>query len=563
MGDSVTQRPLDLADIQGNLVRAYSRFGFPRARYFFLHIGETEAGREFVDALRRKVTTSAPWPTVEGTKRVPKVTLNVGFTFLGLLKLGLPTRTLQRFPSEFMDGMRSRAHILGDRNPALTEEEQPDWDRSWDPIWRTNRNTLNLGGLDDVHVWISMNAQVEPGTDRPVPELDAQTRWLESLCKDLDHKVHLFETNGRLGDQKWQDASALFAKLPNGMKIPTPTEHFGLADGIGNPVYAGQFELEEERERVRGRGKWMNAEQGWQPLATGEFLLGHPDESQELPPTAPPDAFTRNGSFMAYRKLHENVSSFREYFASRAEVFAKVMGVSESEAEATLKAKVVGRWPDGVPLARAATHAAWQELRRAQGMEHSDPLQAAQAQAAYLRSPAAIDFKFGGDMPGYDTPNASHIRRVNPRDYLDPESDPSAFGAHRNPDSTTQLNNRRRILRRGLPYGASSVEAGSDDTEQGVVFMAVCASLFRQFEFIQQQWVQYGLDFNVGNSTCPLVGDHTSHQRYVIPADPTSGKPPFICTGLRNFVETRGGDYFFLPSLSALRVIAMGIVDPT
>ena len=28
-------------------------------------------------------------------------------------------------------------------------------------------------------------------------------------------------------------------------------------------------------------------------------------------------------------------------------------------------------------------------------------------------------------------------------------------------------------------------------------------------------------------------------------------------------VETRGGDYFFVPSMTCLRMIAMGIVDPT
>jgi len=28
-------------------------------------------------------------------------------------------------------------------------------------------------------------------------------------------------------------------------------------------------------------------------------------------------------------------------------------------------------------------------------------------------------------------------------------------------------------------------------------------------------------------------------------------------------VETRGGDYFFIPSMTALRMIAKGIVDPT
>jgi deferrochelatase/peroxidase EfeB len=124
------------------------------------------------------------------------------------------------------------------------------------------------------------------------------------------------------------------------------------------------------------------------------------------------------------------------------------------------------------------------------------------------------------------------------------------------------LNNRRRILRRGLPYGPADLGIAADG-EQGIIFLAVCASLFRQFEFVQQQWMQYGLDFNVGNDTCPLVGNHGEAAKFVIPADPAGDKPPFICDRPPQFVETRGGDYFFIPSMTALRMIAMGTVDPT
>jgi hypothetical protein len=35
-----------------------------------------------------------------------------------------------------------------------------------------------------------------------------------------------------------------------------------------------------------------------------------------------------------------------------------------------------------------------------------------------------------------------------------------------------------------------------------------------------------------------------------------------MCTGLRNFVELRGGEYFFMPSLTALALIATDAVDP-
>jgi deferrochelatase/peroxidase EfeB len=149
------------------------------------------------------------------------------------------------------------------------------------------------------------------------------------------------------------------------------------------------------------------------------------------------------------------------------------------------------------------------------------------------------------------------MRRVNTRDGLAPTGTEGSV-----------LNNRRRILRRGLPYG-SSPPGVSDADEHGIVMLIVCANLFRQFEFVQQQWINYGLDARSGNDTCPLTGNHSPggdagpKAKYVIPSDPQSGRPPFIVEGIPQFVETRGGEYFFVPSMTALRMIGMGVVDPT
>jgi hypothetical protein len=60
-----------------------------------------------------------------------------------------------------------------------------------------------------------------------------------------------------------------------------------------------------------------------------------------------------------------------------------------------------------------------------------------------------------------------------------------------------------------------------------------------------------------------MLGDHKHHKRFTIPSDPRSGKPPYIMSKLKTFVECRGGEYFFIPSMTCLRMIAMGIVDPT
>ena len=51
--------------------------------------------------------------------------------------------------------------------------------------------------------------------------------------------------------------------------------------------------------------------------------------------------------------------------------------------------------------------------------------------------------------------------------------------------------------------------------------------------------------------------------KFVIPTDPGGTEAPFICEPAPQFVEPRGGEYFFVPSMTALRMIGMGIVDPT
>jgi hypothetical protein len=104
-----------------------------------------------------------------------------------------------------------------------------------------------------------------------------------------------------------------------------------------------------------------------------------------------------------------------------------------------------------------------------------------------------------------------------------------------------------------------------------LTLMALCASLFRQFEFIQQQWIQYGLDLDSGNDSCPITGRRDPHNpqanKFVVQIDPdkdtAAGKAPYIAANLPQFVETRGGEYFFIPSITALRMMAMGSVDPT
>lgn len=555
---------LDLADIQGNILRAYGKQSFPKARFFFLHFGERvgdPAARRLVERLRPKITPATRWAPeparaadpaprehahahAKSLKRLaypgevkaqkPKVAINIAFTFTGLYILGVPTRTLRAMPDEFIDGMAARAMLLGDPTGA-------DDDRR-DAIWKAS--------LADnrVHAMVMLNAQMDPATGKAAPELEAESQFLRDLCGECA-PARILTGHGPLGRDDHQDASALIARDGEGRFVVTGGEHFGFTDGFGDPIFEGQYSKAQERELAPGRGKIAPGRDGeWSALATGEFLLGYPDEAQEIPGAALPVEFSRNGTFIAWRKLHQNVQTFRDHVAGAAPAFAKVADLAPNEAGETLMAKMVGRWRDGVPLAAAPTFAQAQAFRDT--LASGSPGERAQAARDLL------DFRFVNDPDGARCPLGAHIRRGNPRDMLDPTAD-LGDPAKR---SGSALANRRRILRRGLPYG----EGVDDRGEHGLIFIAICASLFRQFEFVQQQWIEYGLDFNAGAQSCPLIGRHDPKtSKYVVPAGPGSKRGPFIDGPLPNFVEFRGGDYFFVPSLTALRLIGMGIIDPT
>jgi Dyp-type peroxidase family len=319
-----------------------------------------------------------------------------------------------------------------------------------------------------------------------------------------------------------------------------PREHFGFIDGISNPVFDGQYgEPHADQMMSIGNGKLLPAEKGqsgldrWAPLATGELLLGYPDEAQEIADMAAPGELMRNGTFMVFRKLHENIKSFKDYFDEAATVYARANSMPEPDARAILKAKMTGRWEDGVPVAVAPTIAEWNQFKKDHQNDATDW--------------AYTNFTYGDDPHGAKCPVASHMRRANTRDSLTGKS--------------SALNNRRRILRRGQPYGKTTYD---DDGDHGIIFQIMCADLARQFEFVQQQWINYGLDSNAGNDTCPIVGNREGgDSKFIVPVDPNGQGVPFIAASLPQFVETRGGDYFFLPSMTALWMIGMGIIDPT
>ncbi len=457
---------LNATDIQGFVMRGYN---LPVARYLFLRFEDAARARNLISRLLHEVTTGQRWDNGK-----PQRTINIAFTHAGLAAFDLPDATLLSFPVEFQQGMKKRAGILGDTGLNAPER--------WDELWHDGR----------VHAWLGINAQSP----------DA----LEDACADMQRLLQ--QTGGAVAIGS-QDAAAVCIDGK-----PTTGEHFGFTDGFGNPDYLGIG-----RSSQPGQGKLL-ADGQWAPLATGELLLGYADEAGELPVAPVPHLLASNGTFMVYRKLHQNLATFRDYLEKNSALYA---GGKEK-----LAAKFIGRWRDGTPL------------------ELSPDTQDASITQDPNRS---TNFTYGADAEGARCPVGAHIRRVHPRD---------TFGFN------GRLINRRRITRRGLPYGefVPEGEPASDAQDRGVIFMALNASISRQFEFVQQQWIEYGNDAHLGNDKDILMGNHGGRGKFVVQGDTTPMNPPFVCSGLPNFVELRGGDYFFLPSITALGMIAMGLVDP-
>jgi Dyp-type peroxidase family len=531
---------LDLADIQGNILEAYPKQGYFKGRTILLNIGGDTSprraanGRHFVTKLLPRVTSALEGASAGDSVKPPAIAVNVAFTFYGLLMLGVPTRTLRGLPDEFIDGMAARARMLGD------DFSGGDWQDKWDTVWQ-NKNKRPEAS---VHILIVLNQHYTASA----ADLDATTEAIVALAAENGVSVLAGHNPPGKNQTPYQDLSALF----DAEGRPTPKEHFGFSDGISDPVFDGQYPADKLPEAAIGQGA-VDGNGVWRALAAGEFLLGYPDEAQEIPGSAMPLAFSRNGTFLAYRKLHEHVAAWRKFIDEQAEKFAAFRGLPVNVARETLLAKMAGRWSDGVPLMKAKNFDDWQEFNK------NFPVGSA------ARERELVDFTYRKDLDGEQCPMTSHTRRVNTRDALDPWV---AAGQPKQAAGSV-LNNRRRILRRGLPYGSSGPDT-TDADDHGIVMLVVCSSLARQFEFVQQQWIHYGVDAKAGNDTCPIVGNHSQGDprngpkaKFVVPSEQDSGKPPYIAEGLPQFVETRGGEYFFVPSLTALRMIGMGTVDPT
>jgi Dyp-type peroxidase family len=406
---------LNLPDIQGLVLRGFADHGV--AAHLFLRITSGEAARRWLRTVAPEVTSAAE---VVGDR--PARALHLGISHAGLTRLGVGAADLADFPEEFREGMHAREDVL---SPGRGTKP---WQEPFDAP----------GGVDVV---LLLSAT---GTD----ELDP---WLARLRTEATGSGGL----EIVGEQR-------------GARLPDPAsdgrtfiEHFGFTDGISQPRVAGYARS--------GPGE---------VLPPGEFVLGLPDVDGDVAGRRVPPELGRNGSYLVYRKLEQDVPAFREMTTAAGKGF-------EGGAD-DVAAGLVGRRRDGELL---------------------DPC-----------------------------PASAHVRRANPRGSL---------------PGGRKLTRRHSMLRRGIPYGPYLPPGEQDDgTERGLLFLAVVGDPGRQFEFVQTEWMADGNVFGRGREEDIFTTAGGEGARILL-----EGRPPAWVDVPQPLVTCRGGEYFLLPGLEALRAL--------
>ncbi len=275
---------------------------------------------------------------------------------------------------------------------------------------------------------------------------------------------------------------------------PGDLNPLGYEDGIDQPAIEGSG-----LDPLPGQGK---------PIKAGEFILGYPGESGVPLPMPHPDILGRNGTYVGFRKYQSRVGAFNR--------FLQAHGSNEAERE-LLAAKLVGRWRSGAPLVLAP--------------EVDNPALGADLQRNN-------DFNYADDPRGRQAPFGCHIRRMNPRD-----------------SKLTRLTdvNLHRLIRRGTtygpPYDPNALSEADDEVPRGAIFLFISAKAMATSEFLQQEWINDGNFIGIGDERDPIIGLQQEGAAFTIPNEPVRRR----VRGIETFNVLRGGEYFFMPSLSALK----------
>ena len=450
----------------------------------------------------------------------PSYFVDVGITFQGFLQIDAHTQLTDLFRRKapaYAEGAYWRAaEKLGDTGPHAP------------PLWDTRYLK------DHLHAVLIVHTKAPEGFASFESEVSDVFVAIESVVKISDGCTATpSQSNSTPG---WIESSHALGE--------TREIHFGMIDGLSAPRFFGI-----------STKKQIDQENAVNVHSPGELLLGHIKNDKSNPwlmpgayaqehPTHPLNAlparnaygnFFKNGSFGVLRRIRQNVPEFESFVEEQAEIF---QGSHDLDYFAAwLKAKIVGRWPNGE--------------RVSEYIDTSIPGKLTEDQLARTKpdyvsnNPSTTNqFVYQNDRDGLACPFGAHIRRMNPRD------DPVV----------PKL--RRPLLRKGLPYGKKyEPKTGNSDDDRGLLGLFFCSSVEEQFEHLMGNWANnnpMGMPFTQAGKD-PLIGNQELvGNRFEIPRRHCL---PLVLEGLQAFVQTRGTCYAFFPSLAALKSIEEGKIS--
>jgi deferrochelatase/peroxidase EfeB len=274
---------VDFGNVQGLIVRGY---GYPISRHLLF---TWDGGAESASWLRwisPRLTTALPW---NGEK--PACLLNLGLTFNGLARLGLPAATLAAFPADFREP--PDFHMLGDYGSSHPKH--------W---WGTRFQTGEIYAI--LHLY-----------GQSVEAIAAFTAEVRSTAARLGIR-ELLATD---------DGLPLEGRARSGDK-----EHFGFRDGLAQPNVA-----------------WSDEPGDHGTVSFRHFLLGYStSEIVSNPRAGAAGALVRDSGYSAFRWMYQDVAAFERFLEEQAPRLGP--DLRPEQAKELVAAKLVGRWRDGTPL---------------------------------------------------------------------------------------------------------------------------------------------------------------------------------------------------------------------
>ncbi|UPJ66098.1 hypothetical protein [Bradyrhizobium sp. 191] len=482
----------DLGNVQGGILTAYP--ASDHGCLLLLQFASPVALATFLNVLHVTSETDALTPG--------QIVTNIAFTIEGLRHAGLSDAEVRTLPEEFLQGMERRAGLLGDVR----------WNHP--QRWRLPASNWALGigapdlREDDPSPRISMSSvhavlQLRLLSKDPQTTADARKPLMAEMSRlvEVDPGVRPLSIQWM---QRQRDGSS------ENMK-----DHFGFADGSSNPVLYESQAGKSYSNRVH----------------LGEILCGYPNLADETAPlgdaTNRAHAMLRDGSFMALRKLRQDVEQLEDVLSRATRQATEAAGPdAPALTREMLMAKMMGRWPTGHPKA-------------GQPLTPTPP-----------PDKGCNDFNYDADAQAQLCPFHAHIRRANPRIPIT-----KADAGARPP----------RIVRRGMSYGPPvnrddpQAAKSVPQPERGLIFMAYNASLGEQFEVVQSWLAGGNSSGSSSQESDPFLGlaepGRLRHFRFEhggqtvrVALDGSDRLHDQPCP----FVRLEWGAYFFAPSKKAL-----------